>query len=133
MNTEKKNEKRITGDEILTEVEIASASPRNDTAETARNDTGGRDYTRRQYQNFMAIHKILEANAPLPVTQKQIMEGTGISKNVVFEVCWNMAAGGWAEDTGNGGIRLKQAASDKEAYLGRMVLRMVRDAEFKKE
>lgn len=89
--------------------------------------TGPRDYTRAVYQNLMTVIELLEKKSPLPVTQKQIAEETGLSKNVIFDICWNLSKRGWAEDV-NGSIRLTKATADKDAFMGRMVVRLVRDA-----
>lgn len=89
--------------------------------------TGPRDYTRAVYQNLMTVIELLEKKSPLPVTQKQIAEETGLSKNVVFDICWNLSKRGWAEDA-NGSVRLKKGSADKDAFMGRMVVRLVRDA-----
>ena len=88
---------------------------------------GERDYTRDVYQNLMAVIEFIEEKSPMPVAQKQIVEGTGLSKNKVFDICWNLVKRGWAEDS-NGCIRLKKGTSEKEAWIGRMVIRTVRDA-----
>jgi hypothetical protein len=88
----------------------------------------GRDYTRSSYQNLMTVVDLLDEKSPLPMTQKQILSATGLSKNVVFDVCWNLVKRGWAEETGDGAIRLKKKRDDKAAWVGRMVTRAVRDA-----
>lgn len=85
-----------------------------------------RNYTRQVYQNFMDVIEAIERRSPLPMTQKQIQEATGLSRNVVFDICWNLVKRGWAEDAG-GAVRLKKATSEKEAFIGRMVARLVRD------
>lgn len=87
-----------------------------------------RDYTRNVYQNLMTVIEALEGKSPLPMSQKQIQEETGISKSVVFDICWNLVKRGWAEEAGDGGIRLKKGTNEKESWVGRMVLRAVRDA-----
>lgn len=86
-----------------------------------------RDYTRENYQNLMVVVELLDKQAPLPVTQRQIAEATGISKGRCFDICWNLVKRGWAEDTGDGSVRLKKASSEKDAFMGRMVIRLVRD------
>lgn len=86
-----------------------------------------RDYTRAAYQNLMEVVEVLEKKSPLPMTQKQIAEATGLSKNVVFDVCWNLVKRGWAEDAGDGAIRRKFDSHDDDARMGRMVKRLVRD------
>ncbi|MBI5560344.1 MAG: hypothetical protein HY883_03630 [Deltaproteobacteria bacterium] len=88
----------------------------------------GRDYTRHVYQNLMAIVDALEENATLPLTQKELQKSTGLSKNVVFDVSWNLCKKGWAEDMGDGSLRLKRTQNDKDSWVGRMVRRAVRDA-----
>jgi DNA-binding IclR family transcriptional regulator len=88
----------------------------------------GRDYTRSSYQNLMTVVDLLDKQSPLPMTQKQILNNTGLSKNVVFDVCWNLVKRGWAEDTGDGAIKLKKIRDEKAAWVGRMVTRAVRDA-----
>lgn len=87
-----------------------------------------RNYTRQVYQNFMDVIEAIEKKSPLPMTQKQIMEATGLSRNVVFDICWNLVKRGWAEDAGPGAVRLKKGTDDKAAWVGRMVLRTIRDA-----
>lgn len=87
-----------------------------------------RDYTREVYQNLMSVVEALEAKSPLPMTQKQIAEITSLSKSKVFDICWNLAKRGWAEDAGDGAIRLKKGTSEKEAFIGRMVVRLVKDS-----
>ncbi len=86
-----------------------------------------RDYTRTSYQNLMTIVEALEAKSPLPATQKQLAQETGISKNAIFDICWNLVKRGWAEEVGDGSIRLKKGTDDKVTYIGRMVIRMVED------
>ena len=98
--------------------EIVSASPRNDR---------GRDYTRKSYQALMAVVEALDEAAPLPVTQKQLQAKTGLSKNVVFDVVWNLCKRGWAEEAGDGAVRLRRGREDRLARVGRMMLRLVRD------
>lgn len=87
----------------------------------------GRDYTRQVYQNLMAVAEYLEDKSPLPVSHKQLQDALGLSKNIVFDVCWNLCKRGWAEDMGDGLLRWKGDAGKKEAALGGMVLRLVRD------
>ncbi len=87
----------------------------------------GRDYTRKVYQNLMQVCELLDKAAPLPMAQKAIVEATGMSKAVVFDVCWNLVKRGWAEEAGAGGVRLKKGTSDDDARMGRMVKRLVRD------
>ena len=87
-----------------------------------------KDYTRKGYQGLMSVVEALEARAPLPMTQKQIIEVTGLSKNVVFDICWNLVDRGWAEPVGDGSVRLKRGNEDKLARVGRMMLRLVRDS-----
>lgn len=87
----------------------------------------GRDYTRKVYQNLMAIVELLEKQAPLPMTQKQTAEGTGISKAAIFDICRNLVQRGWAEDAGDGSIRIKKGTNEKDSFMGRMVIRLVRD------
>lgn len=86
-----------------------------------------RDYTRAAYQNLMEVVEVLEKKSPLPMTQKQIAEATGLSKNVVFDVCWNLVRRGWAEEAGDGAVRRKFDSHDDDARMGRMVKRLVRD------
>lgn len=87
-----------------------------------------RDYTRDVYQSLMAVVEALESRSPLPMTQRQIAEALGLSKNKVFDICWNLVARGWAEETGDGSVRLKKGTNEKDAWVGRMVVRAVRDA-----
>lgn len=89
--------------------------------------TGERDYTRKVYQNLMEVVELLEKKAPLPMTQRQIAEATGISKNVVFDVCWNMCKRGWAEEVGDGSVRLKRNTDEKANFIGRMIVKLVKD------
>ncbi|MCK5236455.1 MAG: hypothetical protein KAR06_05650 [Deltaproteobacteria bacterium] len=96
-------------------------------------DTSGENKVKRTYrrgalQDFMYVFEVLQGQAPLPMSQKQIQEKTGLSKNKVFDICWNLVDRGWGEDVG-GAIRLKQTNDNKEAYLGRMVARMVHELE----
>ncbi|TAN59829.1 hypothetical protein EPN18_09750 [bacterium] len=86
-----------------------------------------RDYTRKVYQNLMEVVELLEKKAPLSMTQKQIALATGISKAIVFDVCWNLVKRGWAEEAGDGGVRLQKGTNEKDAFMGRMVIRLVRD------
>jgi len=86
-----------------------------------------RDYTRKTYQSLMEVVELLDKRAPLPMTQRQIAEETGISKPAVFDICWNLVRRGWAEEAGAGGVRLKKGTSEKDAFMGRMVIRLVRD------
>ena len=95
--------------------------------EEEREGKDGRDYTRKVYQNLMEIVELLETKAPLPMTQKQLSDATGISKNVVFDVCWNLCKKGWAEDVGDGSVRLKKGMDEKLTYIGRMIVRMVQE------
>lgn len=88
---------------------------------------GERDYTRQVYQNLMAVVELLENKSPLPLSHKQIQESLGLSKSVVFDVCWNLCKRGWAEDVGDGMVRLKKVCGEKEILVGRMVVKMVRD------
>ncbi len=88
----------------------------------------GRDYTRKVYQNLMQVCELLDKAAPLPMAQKAIVEATGMSKAVVFDVCWNLVKRGWAEEAGAGNVRLKKGTNEKDAFMGRMVIRLVRDA-----
>lgn len=99
-------------------------------SEVGSQEQGGeqRDYTRKVYQNLMEVVELLEKKAPLPMTQRQIAEAAGISKNVVFDVCWNMVKRGWAEEVGDGSVRLIKSMNEKDAWVGRMVVRAVRDA-----
>lgn len=76
----------------------------------------------------MAIVEALEAKSPLPMTQKLLAQETGISKNAVFDTCWNLVKRGWAEAVDGGSIRLKKGTSEKDAFIGRMVTRLVRDS-----
>ncbi len=86
-----------------------------------------RDYTRDVYQNLMAIVEALESRSPLPMTQKQIADATGLSKSKVFDICWNLVKRGWAEEAGDGSVRLKRGTDEKALRVGRMVERLVRD------
>lgn len=86
-----------------------------------------RDYTRQIYQNLMDVVELLERKAPLPMAQKQIAEATGASKAATFDICWNLVKRGWAEETGDGSIRIKKGTNEKDAFMGRMVIRLVRD------
>ena len=90
-------------------------------------DTEGRDYTRQVYQNLMAVAEYLEDKSPLPISQKRIRDVLGLSKNVVHDICWNLCKCGWTEDMGEGLLRWKCTVSKKEATLGDMVLRFIRD------
>ena len=94
---------------------------------TLAREKAPRDYTRENYQSLMAVVELLDKQAPLPVTQRQIVEVTGISKGRCFDICWNLVKRGWAEEAGDGSIRLKKATTEKDAFVGRMVIRLVRD------
>lgn len=87
-----------------------------------------RDYTRPVYQNLMTVVDLLGEQSPLPMTQKQIQKASGLTKNVVFDICWNLINKGWAENSGDGAIRLIKSRDEKESWIGRMVTRLVRDA-----
>lgn len=86
-----------------------------------------RDYTRAVYQNLMAVVELLDKKAPLPVSQKQIQEELGLSKGVVYDICWNLCKRNWAEDMGGGMVRTKKVVGEKELLVGRMVVKCVKD------
>lgn len=86
-----------------------------------------RDYTRRVYQNLMEVVELLEKKAPLPMSQKEIAAASSISKAAIFDLCWNLVKRGWAEETGDGSIRIKKGTNEKDSFMGRMVIRLVRD------
>lgn len=91
------------------------------------NGEGGRDYTRQVYQNLMAVVELLEFKSPLPVCRKQIQEELGLSKNIVHDICWNLCKRGWAEDMGDGVLRIKKVRGEKDLLIGRMVVRGIKD------
>lgn len=104
-----------------------SPSPQSPPIEGGEAQSTPRDYTRASYQNLMSIVEALEAKSPLPATQKQLAAETGISKNAVFDICWNLVKRGWAEEVGDGSIRLKKGTNERASYIGRMVMRLVED------
>ncbi len=83
-----------------------------------------RDYKRDSYQNFMDVFDALKESSPMPMSRKQIQEATKLSKSQVFDITWNMEHRGWAKIDGMS-ISLKQSATDKDSYVGRMVKRIV--------
>ncbi len=96
-----------------------------DHTETPKKDNS--KYIRTVYQNFMTVVEALEENMPLPMTQKQLVEKTGLSKNVVFDVCKNLIHRKWATEIGDGSVTLNHSTDEKASYIGRMAIRLVRD------
>ena len=84
-------------------------------------------YIRDMYQNFMVVMETLDKASPMPLTQKKIRQETGLGKNVVLDTFKNLIYRGWAEETGGGAIRLIKTNSENDAYLGRMVRKIVED------
>jgi len=89
--------------------------------------TTHREYKRQVYQNLMAVVEYLESKSPLPASQRQMQVDLELSKNVVFDICWNLCDRGWAEDVGDGMIRRKTAGEGKDALVGKMLVKMVKD------
>lgn len=107
------------------ELELAEESNNN---APAQEESKPRDYTNASQQNLITILRVLESKSPLPATQKQLAQETGLSKYAIFSTCWNMVKGGLAEEIGDGSIRLKKGTEEKASWVGRMVIRAVRDA-----
>lgn len=99
----------------------------DETDNISQEEKTARDYTRDVYQNLMQVVELLEGKSPLPMTQREIAYTLPLSKNRIFDICWNLCKRGWAEETGDGSVRLKRGTDEKAAYIGRMMTRMVRD------
>lgn len=90
-----------------------------------------RDYTRQVYQNLMAVVELLEGKSPLPASHKQIQEALGLSKNIVFDISWNLCKRGWAEEVGDGMVRRRlRTQHNNDAWLGREVKKICNVIQF---
>lgn len=122
----------IEEDEGSFEVTLADDKEANPSQEgncgaASQEGNKSRDYTRAVYQNLMAVVELLDKKAPLPVSQKQIQEELGLSKGVVYDICWNLCARKWTEDLGNGTVRAKSKFSKADEAIGKKVIAIINE------